>query len=373
MERRSRRKWAIGLAGFAGLTLLALPVFRWPTPGTRYVGPSIGGGLGPGSPDPLVQSVRAATTILRGTVGAASGGHRKTVTIRGKGFPVDENEAEFALERVIKGTQASGMEKVLFFATAEYPGFAGVRPGQHGLVFLNDQGEVVDPLRPILLLGPGGVQGQPSPDSLQAVKQEMIFSLRDDVPSAILWDLAYELVVWLRVGVEEVRPALSQLAASSDDNVSAVGLWGLAKYQDPAAVATLVKVAIAHASDPQHPSRRAIAAVGGPGFQDPALAPLIDPLLDTNVYEWRRDALLALREMRSIAHIYRFAAALDDKDPYIQYYGVTGLAWTLRAHGQDLTPGWGGTVQDFRGNAHRYLSFWKNWWETEGRAEYGKQ
>jgi hypothetical protein len=77
--------------------------------------------------------------------------------------------------------------------------------------------------------------------------------------------------------------------------------------------------------------------------------------------------------MRSIAHIYRFAAALDDKDPYIQYYGVTGLAWTLRAHGQDLTPGWGGTVQDFRGNAHRYLSFWKNWWETEGRAEYGKQ
>jgi len=333
----------------------------------RVAGAGAAAAIG-GPPQPLRDTVTAAAVIWRGTVGAVSAGSKSVISVGERQWPARLDRAAFHVERVIKGPPASGVKTITFCWTPRGP-YSGalLAQGQHGILFLDEKAQTVDPRRPILLLGADGAEGTPGQEPFDAVTQEMLFSLREDVSPGVVNALILELVEWLHVGFDQMSPVLTRLATSDDDRIAAEGLWGLTLYEDPDGVAGLVQLAIAHASDPQHPVHGVIFAVRD--LRDPSLASLIDPLLDTDVPEWRQCAIEALRKMRSRDHIHRFAAALDEEDPWTQFLAMRALGEILdkRPHSEWMTH-----YLRFREDPGKYTSKWKNWWATEGRAKYGK-
>lgn len=78
-------------------------------------------------------------------------------------------------------------------------------------------------------------------------------------------------------------------------------------------------------------------------------------------------AASALSHMEEGKAIPTLAHALNDTDQNVRYRAVMGLS------GITLNRKWGPAYAQFKENEQKYLDFWKQWWETEGKAEFADQ
>jgi hypothetical protein len=81
----------------------------------------------------------------------------------------------------------------------------------------------------------------------------------------------------------------------------------------------------------------------------------------------RYGAMDAIRRIKSPKSVPFLIKQLDDADGNVQYVALISLAEILSKYEGDFAPGMGPFEQD----PGRYLSVWKKWWQSEGRAEYG--
>lgn len=369
MKKPSQRRLAGMIIGLSGLMLLgalgALTSARITTRrsgGPRAVAPDMDL-IRLRRPLPLPRAVERAAHIWRGTVLNVDQAARETLLRLGSGETLftRRDQAQFHVERVLKGRQVSGVRPITFYVTPGSRLLSGLEPGQHGLVFLDRTEQVVDPARPILPLGPSAIEGPPPDNALEAVKQEMLAG-----------GAVQELVYALNVDFAQVEPTLRRVAMSPDDAAAAIGLRAFTHYHIRPALATAVEIALARAAEVGPRCRHALDDIAH--VRNPALAPAIDPLLDTDVFEWRLAALRALVPMRSRDHIHRFAAALYEDDPEIQFEAVSGLGAALDVPRDEwASPQRYITHAEFDRDGPAYVARWKRWWKSEGRAQYGKQ
>ena len=124
-------------------------------------------------------------------------------------------------------------------------------------------------------------------------------------------------------------------------------------------------------------------------LDDDAAAPILNPLLD-NPDSWVRKSVVdALGRSCHVSSMPYFAAALDDQDPYVAQAAIYGLLhsyqrmkWPPATWAQykrigsspHTIPEWDSGMlpneEQFRATPAPYRDWWKNWWETTGKAAY---
>jgi hypothetical protein len=107
------------------------------------------------------------------------------------------------------------------------------------------------------------------------------------------------------------------------------------------------------------------AALGS--VKDPrSLADLV-AIAESPVEIWHYGALHGLRNLHSPKSVPALVKALDDPDRMTEYAALITLA-EITHKGGDYGPGLG----LFDPDPDKYIALWKQWWETEGRGEYGQ-
>lgn len=97
---------------------------------------------------------------------------------------------------------------------------------------------------------------------------------------------------------------------------------------------------------------------------DRSVLPLSNPLLSSSNVELRRGAAHALREICDPSTLPALAGSLSDSDRTVQYEAMMGLA-ALENFPPDLPAP---TEDVFNQNPGQYVTKWKQWWESRGKA-----
>ena len=182
---------------------------------------------------------------------------------------------------------------------------------------------------------------------------------------------------------QDIRTALWDLAASGDSWVSIHAVCALTKKRDKDAFNALTQ----RIEENDYPPT-AVSPLGyglpvtswilgaldlmgrerelGPAFIRLARSPDV-------AARFRTRALTRLTSIPSDEKVPVYVDLLDDPDPSVQFHAVQGL---YHAHCQDpfIEEAEGGyfpgTQREYEADRDTYLTFWRTWWENEGRERY---
>ena len=116
----------------------------------------------------------------------------------------------------------------------------------------------------------------------------------------------------------------------------------------------------------EYPQIAAVVGLRLARAKDPETVPSLVTIFDSGVEWWHHGAISALRNMHSPSLVRIFVQALDDPDRATQHAAVLALAQTTGKFG-DFAP-----ARDlFDKDPESYIQRWKQWWQTQGQAEFG--
>jgi hypothetical protein len=116
----------------------------------------------------------------------------------------------------------------------------------------------------------------------------------------------------------------------------------------------------------QHVHEAANVGAALSSVRDPRSLPDLIAIAESPLELWHSAALYGLRKLRNPKSVPALVKALDDPDRMTEYEALITLA-EITHKGGDYGPGLG----LFDPDPEKYIALWKQWWQTEGRAEYG--
>lgn len=331
----------------------------------------------------------------------------------------------FRVDRAIKGTapESGSASFDLYQPYGRGPLWGSIGgpfvQGWYGIMFLSPEDGWFAPTDPVY----AGVQASPVPapalamqDPMSIVEGELINTLRDEqharVQSAVdlLVSLHDQVATALRFGPpERVLPldrdgfltALRALSEHPDPILAGTALAALLRMGDLSRLADAISYLEYYGPPPDESTEPSYQGTDNAKYvrgqilraisllDDDTAAPLPNPLLQDPDSWVRRNAADALRRICNVSSMPYFAAALDDQDLYVAQAAIYGLlsayerlrlvdcSWEeykqIREH-LGTVPEWDSgmlpSVSEFEKDPEPYRSWWKNWWETKGKAAY---
>jgi len=232
---------------------------------------------------------------------------------------------------------------------------------------LGPDGTPASPEFPFLPLSPHVGFLSPSPDREETIGRYLAASITPEAPVTVL-EACIGYVCEL--GVSKAADSLRRLTESQDRTVVGWGLVGLAGLGDRRVFPTATWFLL-DGDDAARPLRGQLIAKIAACIKDPSLAGYLIPILASKEAAVRGWAIRALRAMRTPAAVPCLVAALDDPELQNRFGALMALASTLwqeqREHHLPAVAIWA-----FERDPDRYTRPWRDWWEREGKAKYGK-
>lgn len=393
------------------------------TPGPRPAVASRGGV----SPIELPSLVQDSDCVWKGQVIGASEAQIVSVPYGDRTVEAGLRTISFRADRAIKGpppTQEVGYFD-LFEAYVRGPMWGRVggpfTTGWYGIVFLSVEGSclgVTDPFHVGIQVSAAPGPPVASDDPFALVEGELVNTLRDRQRGLV--QAAADLLVKLHQQVavardsgepEDVvaldRPgalaAFHELADSPDPILAGAGYAAVLRLGDVSRLAEALAFVEQYGPPPGVDTKPYFQGTESTHYargqilhaiselDDDAAAPLLNPLLLRSDSLVRRCAADALRRICHVSSMPYFAAALDDPDVHAAFSAIYGLLCGHQRQNVDadtwaesrrvgagldpLVPEWdSGMVpnwEEFTKDPESYRQWWKNWWETKGKAVYG--
>jgi HEAT repeat protein len=234
--------------------------------------------------------------------------------------------------------------------------------GQHGIIFLADDGGPSDLYYLLVPVAPDAPLTAGDLAPIDAIKQYLLLSMKPGVTEETL---ASCIEGAIDLHLQAAADALVPLTRDNDPKIVGRALAGLVHFQDARAFPEAVEFILHPPQTAQVQALMVMCSVGM--LTDPELAEAIIPLLSSADATCRRQALSALRHMKDLRNMPTLAAALSDADLENRYIAVMGLAETTGRWDAEWATSW----PKFQGNPSYYVDKWLNWWESEGKAQYG--
>jgi len=349
---------------------------------------ALGGGGAGGQPGLRIASLVArADTIVRGTVESVAevGDGVLTVArgadgyvspvelgegVEGQGglspnsYPVTVCRVGFKVTASVKGPVLPPGATITVESYRPHlgPAWGLLEAGQHGLLLLDDNGALADLYYPLLPVAPDVPVMAGDVPPLDAIKEYLLLSMKPGVTEETL---ASCIEGAIDLHLQAAGDALVPLTRDNDPKIVGRALAGLVHFQDARAFPEAVEFILHPPQTAQVQALMVMCSVGM--LTDPELAEAIIPLLSSADATCRRQALSALRHMKDPRNMPTLAAALSDADLENRYIAVMGLAETTGRWNAEWATSW----PKFQGNPSYYVDKWLNWWEGEGKAQYG--
>jgi hypothetical protein len=304
----------------------------------------------------LFSLLEKASTIIVGKVISSE--------IVGRGLYADETgktsevtvwQSNLRVEAELNGEGLKSGDRVRAISLFPYrtgPFRRNLETGQYGIVFLAEDGMVVDLVHPIVLLSepaPALASDQPP---LEAVRQLLLASLQTSESEEILVSSIEGL---LELKDRQAPDYLAARITEADAKIAAIAAWGLLCYKDSRAFPYAVDMALRIPPGAGTQICRMVHQLCL--IDDPKLSKDIIPLLASPEADFRWEALSALRRMKDPANAPVLAKYLDDPDEENAYVAMMGLGETLQADSMYLP-----CFSLFKEKPQFYLGIWKASW-----------
>lgn len=379
------------------------------------------------SPIQLSSLARDSDFVWKGEITGASEARIVSVPYGDRTVQAGLRTISLRVDRAIKGPpptqEAASFD--LFEAHVRGPMWGRVggpfTTGWYGVVFLSvedDRLVVTDRFHPGIQVSAAPAPFISRDDPMALVEAELINTLRDSrrtvVQSAadLLLKLHRQVAVAREFGrPEDVVPldtratlaAFHELASSLDPILAGAGQAALLHLGDTSRLAEAITFVEEYGPPPgadmkphflgteNIPYARSQILRAISELDNDEVAALLNPLLLSSNSGVRRCAADALRRICHVSSMPYFAAALDDSDLYVAGSAISGLLYGHQRQNVDadtwaeyrrvgagldpLVPEWdSGMVanwDEFAKDPEPYRQWWKNWWETKGKAVYG--
>lgn len=298
-----------------------------------------------------------ADLIAVGQIVSVTQENSQTVDIDGVPTPVHMTAGTMRVDQILKGTIDSSQLRFEFVLPDAPLGYGGVSPGTYRIVFFKKARagySFVSPYYPSCVATPGVPRREAgllenvsyqleavllAPGTQVAQKEEALHELRTlRTPTA-----THALVRALQEKTTDLQ--LTAVAALLERNdLSGMQIAEVALTARPPTIPSYLLHNIAYAISQ--------------GVRDDRAVPMLKRLLRVPDTETRRAAASGLWHTGSSAAAPALAAALNDGDFEVRYYGVIGLA---EIAGQRE---WHPNMDVFRSEEARYLEHWRDWART---------
>ena len=266
--------------------------------------------------------------------------------------------ASIAVERVLKGDSTLQNAPVELPAADVRAGADRIAPGSYGMFFLRQQGRarrLADPAFPYLPALPGAAPSSgPTVDQVADTLSRVLASAEVSHDERLQ---SLDALAGLRT--EYAAALLEQALGTSSKDVS----WRIAAVlvarNDLAGLPLVQSLLLNSGGLPA--DEAAILSGSLQGLHDSRAVPRLVRLFAANNPATRLDVTIALRQSGSSAALNSLSQALSDSDQRVRYYGVAGLG---EITGQNQ---WTPSLEEFKKNEDRYLSYWRRWTEVNLR------
>jgi hypothetical protein len=229
------------------------------------------------------------------------------------------------------------------------PMWQSLKIGQYGLIFIADDGIVVDLYNPIMPVDENSAVDTSNQSLSEAIANLLLASLAVGISEDVLTS-AIEGLYELKD--QRTADCLAERITDKNPKIAAIAAWGLIKLKDSRAFPYTIDMALKVPAGAEAQICRGINAICM--LDDPKLAKDIIPLLSSPVKEFRMQALEALRRMKDPANIPILIKSLDDPSEENAYTAMMALAETLNATGE-LSP----CFDLFKETPQYYLNYWR--------------
>lgn len=307
--------------------------------------------------------MESSEVIVCGVITSVKDQGKASFDTPGGSLSGEKMRGELAADETLKGSTASRVLYVQFFAPDVQSPIRPIPTGQRAIFFLR-QGvsdyKLSDPVYPFLPAGPGGAISSGSPLDRVTVKLGEVLAYSGSTATEV--NAALDALGTL--DTELAAETLRKLLTTSSGELQLRIASRLVARNDIAGL-VIVGNALLH---PERLSNYAVTNLAGSvgGLKDPKSIPMLKQLLKVQDQQITRSVAVALRQSGSADALVPLSGLLGNSEELVRYYAVVGMGEITR---QDA---WTPAFDEFHFHESKYLSYWRDWAQSNLPAEYRK-